>query len=44
MDDPQIGLKQGSQTQSDSRAAWYSKKGLVGRVEKSEKNDLQIFS
>jgi len=36
-------LNQGSQTQSDSRAAWNSKKGLVGRIEKSEKNYLQIF-
>jgi len=36
-------LKQGSQTQSDLRAAWDSKKGLAGRIEKSEKNYLQIF-
>jgi len=28
----------------DSRAAWDSKKGLAGRIEKSEKNYLQIFS
>jgi len=33
-----------SQTQSDSRAAWDSKKGLAGRIEKSEKNYLQISS
>jgi len=38
-----IHLGQGSQTQSDSRAAWDSKKGLEGRIEKSEKNYLQIF-
>ncbi len=37
-------VEQGSQTQSDSRAAWDSKKGLEGRIEKSEKNYLQISS
>jgi len=30
-------LRQGSQTQSDSRAAWDSKKGLVDCIWKSEK-------
>ncbi len=36
-------LEQGSQTQIDSLAAWDSKKGLAGRIEKSEKNYPQIF-
>jgi len=40
----QIHLIQGSQTQCDSRAAWDSKKGLRGGIEKSEKNYLKIFS
>jgi len=37
-------LRQGSQTQIDSGAASDSKKGLAGRIEKSEKNYLRIFS
>ncbi len=37
-------LKQGSQTQSDSRAAWDSKKGLEGHIKKSLKNVPKIFS
>jgi len=41
---PMESLNQGSQTQSDSRAASDSKKGLAGRIEKSEKNNLQISS
>jgi hypothetical protein len=37
-------LTQGSQTQSDSGATWDSKKDLAGRIKKSLKNYLQIFS
>ncbi len=32
-----VDLQQGSQTQSDSRAAWDSKKGLVGHIKKKWK-------
>jgi len=32
-----VGIEQGSQTQSDSSAAWDSKKGLSGRIQKMEK-------
>jgi len=31
------GLEQGSQTQSDLRATWDSKKGLAGRIKRVKK-------
>ncbi len=40
----EIHWKQGSQTQIGSGAAWVSKKGLTGRIEKKWKNYLPIFS
>ncbi len=44
MDVDENNLDQGSQTQSDSRAAYDLKKGLAGRIEISEKNYFKIFS
>ena len=40
----QVSLIQGSQTQSDSRAAWDSKKGLAGRIEKVKKITFKFSS